>query len=107
MKKNYRERSLLDFQKEFSTEEACIQHLIAMRWPEGFVCPRCGHNEAWALRTRKVFDCKRCRAETRLMAGTIFEKTRTPLIKWYWLIYHMALDKVGVSVAEWKTGARM
>jgi transposase-like protein len=96
----YRERSLLEFQKEFSTEEACEQHLRQMRWPDGFHCPKCGNREAWFIRTRKIFDCKGCRAKISLTTGTIFHKTRVPLAKWYWLIYHMAMDKVGVSISE-------
>jgi hypothetical protein len=71
-----------------------------MRWPEGFICPHCGHPEAWYIRTRQLLDCKGCRSKVSLTAGTIFHKTRTPLVKWYWLLYRMALDKVGVSVAE-------
>ena len=100
MTKRYREWSLLEFQKEFSTEEACARHLREMRWPDGFKCPRCGHHEAWFISTRKILDCKGCRAKISLIAGTIFYKTRTPLVKWYWLIYHMAMDKVGVSISE-------
>jgi hypothetical protein len=100
MAKRYTERSLLNFQKEFSDEEACVQHLRKIRWPEGFECPRCGHRDAWFVSTRKILDCKSCRAKVSLTAGTIFHKTRTPLLKWYWLIYHMAMDKVGVSIAE-------
>ena len=100
MPKKYRERSLLEFQKEFSTEGACAQHLREMRWVDNFKCPRCGHIEAWFIRTRNILDCKSCRAKISLTAGTIFHKTRTPLVKWYWLIYHMAMDKVGVSISE-------
>lgn len=100
MTKRYTERSLLEFQKEFSTEDACVEHLKKIRWPNGFQCPKCGHNNAWFIRTRKIFDCKGCRAKISVTAGTIFNKTRTPLIKWYWLIYHMAMDKVGVSISE-------
>jgi hypothetical protein len=100
MARRYTERSLLDFQKEFSAEEACVQHLREIRWPEGFQCPRCGHRDAWFVSTRNILDCKSCRAKISLTAGTIFHKTRTPLLKWYWLIYHMAMDKVGVSIAE-------
>ncbi len=98
--KKYKERSLVEYQKEFSTEEACIQHLRKMRWPDGFRCPRCGHGKAWFIRTRNILDCKQCRAKISLTAGTIFHKTRTPLIKWYWLIYHMAMDKTGISISE-------
>jgi transposase-like protein len=100
MAKKYRERSLLEFQREFSTEEACVQHLREMRWPNGFRCSRCNHTEAWFIRTRNIFDCKSCRAKISLTTGTIFHKTRTPLLKWYWLIYHMAMAKVGVSISE-------
>ena len=100
MAKRYTERSLLEFQKGFSTEEDCAQHLREMRWPDGFRCPRCGHAEAWFISTRNILDCKSCRAKISLTAGTIFHKTRTPLVKWYWLVYHMAMDKVGVSISE-------
>lgn len=100
MAKKYRERGLLEFQREFSTEEACVQHLREMRWPNGFRCSRCNHTEAWFIRTRNVLDCKSCRAKISLTTGTIFHKTRTPLVKWYWLIYHMAMAKVGVSISE-------
>lgn len=100
MPNKYTELSLLEFQREFSTEEACADHLRKLRWPDGFKCPKCGSGEAWFIRTRNILDCKGCRAKVSLTAGTVFHKTRTPLIKWYWLIYHMAMDKVGVSIAE-------
>jgi len=100
MARRYEERSLLGFQKAFADDEACLEHLRRIRWPEGFVCPRCGHGKAWFIRTRRVMDCKKCRAKTSVTAGTIFHKTRTPLLKWYWLIYRMATNKVGTSVAE-------
>ena len=44
--------------------------------------------------------CRACRYEASLTAGTIFHKTRTPLFKWFWLIYRMATSKTGVSIAE-------
>ena len=100
MSKRYVERSLIGFQREFSTEEACVRHLHEIRWPDGFKCPRCGNASAWFIQTRSILDCKACRAKISLTAGTIFHRTRTPLVKWYWLIYHMAMDKVGVSISE-------
>lgn len=100
MAKNYQERSLLGFQKEFSTDQACARHLMSLRWPDGFMCPRCGNHDHWLISTRNLLTCKGCRHQTSLTAGTIFHKTRTPLVKWYWLIYHMAMAKVGVSVAQ-------
>jgi hypothetical protein len=92
--------SLLRFQREFAKEEACLLHLFRMRWPKGFNCPKCGHSKAWIIHTRNVLDCKSCRAKISVTAGTIFHKTHVPLVKWYWLIYHMAMDKTGVSISE-------
>lgn len=97
---NYVERSLIQFQKEFPDDDTCIKHLVNQRWPNGFICPKCGHNGAWFLSKRRLFDCRNCRHQTSVTAGTIFHKTRVPLLKWYWLIYHMAMNKVGVSVFE-------
>lgn len=100
MAKKYAEYSLIVFQKTFFSDEVCEQHLVEQRWKSGFICPQCGHNEAWYLKNRKLFDCKNCRFQTSLTAGTIFHGTRISLVKWYWLLYHMAMDKVGVSIAE-------
>ena len=100
MPKKYKKRSLIEFQNEFPDNEACAKHIAAQRWPNGFVCSRCGSKEAWYLSNRNLFDCKACRFQTSIIAGTIFHGTRTPLVKWYWMIYHMAMDKVGVSIAE-------
>jgi transposase-like protein len=96
----YQSRTLISFQKEFPDDESCLQHLALQKWRNGFICPRCGHKAAWTLPERGLFDCKKCRYQSSVTAGTIFHKTRVPLLKWYWLIYHMAMDKVGVSVAE-------
>lgn len=100
MPKKYKEYSLIEFQKAFSDNEACENHIAEQRWQNGFVCPQCGHDEAWYLTNRKIFDCKSCRFQTSLTAGTIFHGTKIPLVKWYWLLYHMAMDKVGVSISE-------
>jgi len=96
----YEEMTLLQFQREFRTEKECQEWLFSTRWPEGFLCPRCGQNEYTLLATRHIYMCKTCRYQASLTAGTIFQKTKTPLIKWFWLIYRMATSKTGVSIAE-------
>ncbi len=94
---SYTELSLLEFQRRFSTEEACQEALEQARWPEGFVCPRCGHGRASRIRTRRLLQCARCRYQASLTAGTILHKTRTPLVKWFWAIWMVAQDKGGTS----------
>jgi hypothetical protein len=77
MQGRYKIRSLLDFQKTFNTEEACLEHLAEQRWTLGFTCPRCNHDKCWFLVKRGLFDCKRCRYQSSITACTIFHKTRT------------------------------
>ena len=96
----YTERNLISFQQSFPDSVTCAKHLAQQRWDDGYECPRCKHGEGWFLTRRQLFVCKKCRTQTSVTAGTIFHGTRVPLLKWYWLIYHMAMDKVGVSIAE-------
>lgn len=90
--------SLIEFQQKFATEEACQQHLFRIRWPSGYRCPRCGHDKASFHSTRHLYQCKACKYQASLTAGTIFHKTRTPLKKWFWMIFLMGRQKSGVSM---------
>ena len=94
---SYTELSLLEFQHRFSTEQACQDALEQARWPVGFVCPRCGHNKASRIRTRRLLQCSACHHQTSLTAGTVLHKTRTPLVKWFWAIWLVSQDKGGIS----------
>lgn len=95
--------TLVDFQKRFDTEEACLQYLGGLRWPNGFRCPNCGHDDGYALAARRLMQCAVCRHQTSVTAGTIFHKTRTPLVKWFWIIYMMSQDKGGASALRMAT----
>ena len=87
---------MLEFEQRFSTEEACIEYLLKLRWPEGFRCPRCGHPEAWHIR-RGLYKCARCRFETSVTAGTMFQDTRKPLQLWFRAIWHLTNQKYGAN----------
>jgi len=89
---------LLEFQKRFSSEEKCLKHLFALRWPEGYVCPRCGCERSSLHTTRGLYQCSACKYQVSVIAGTIFHKTRTPLVKWFWMIFMMSRQKSGVSM---------
>ncbi len=90
--------SLMQFQKKFGTEKACQKHLFRLRWPEGFRCPRCQHDQAYFQRSRNLYHCKACGYQASLTAGTVFHKTRTPLHKWFWMIWLMGRQKSGISM---------
>lgn len=92
--------TLLDFQKRFPDDEACIEYLEKLRWPNTFICPNCGHDDGYRLAHRRLMQCASCRHQTSATAGTIFHKTRTPLLIWFWMVYLMAQDKGGVSMLK-------
>jgi transposase-like protein len=89
--------SFMEFQKRFTSEEACYQYLFVMRWPEGFCCPRCGQKEYYLVSKRRLYQCKSCNYQASLTAGTVFHKTHTSLQKWFWAIFLVATDKRGYS----------
>src|SRR3954462_10605851 len=92
--------SEIEFRERFGTEEACRKTLFAMRWREGLACPACGNGGFCALKTRKLFQCNRCKKQVRLTAGTVFQDTKLPLTAWFVAIYHLAQGKNGISSIE-------
>src|SRR6059058_1508727 len=71
-----------------------------MRWREGLTCPACGHRGFCQLRTRKVFQCNRCKRQLSLTAGTVFQDTKLPLTAWFAATYHLTRAKNGISSIE-------
>src|SRR3954454_15710591 len=88
------------FRERFGTEEACRTALFEMRWREGLACPACGGRSFCELRTRKVFQCNRCKKQLSLTAGTVFQDTKLPLTVWFAAIYHLTQSKGGISSIE-------
>jgi transposase-like protein len=89
--------TLREFQASFATEEACRKYLAACRWPDGFLCPRCGAQKTYELGKLRRWQCAGCRYQASLTAGTILHNTKTPLTIWFWAAYLMTTDKRGVS----------
>ena len=67
------------------TEEECKFALFRAKWPNGFRCPRCNHNECYTITTRNLplYECTMCRAQPSLISGTVMQGTRTPLCSWF------------------------
>jgi len=88
-------RNLRELDARFATEDACRDYLAALRWPDGFRCPRCGGSKAW--RTGGLLRCAACQYKSSLTAGTIFEGTRKPLMVWFRAIWWVVSQKNGAS----------
>ncbi len=93
---NYSEISFCDwqsFQDHIAKEEDCIGLLAQARWPNGYCCPRCDHNQAYVIQTRRLplYQCIGCRHQTSLAVGTIMENSRIPVSKWLFTLYLVSL----------------
>lgn len=89
-------RSLANLEARFSTAAACLEYLVTLRWPHGFVCPQCGGTQAWPT-ARGLWHCRQCRTQTSVTAGTLFHRTRLPLPLWFRAIWHITSQKYGAN----------
>jgi transposase-like protein len=89
-------RSTGEFGAWFRTDADCLDYLEWLRWPDGFVCPACGQPGGWRM-ADGTFRCGGCKARRSPTAGTIFDKTRTPLTVWFSAAWLFATQKDGVS----------
>ena len=94
-------RSMGEFQAWFSTDADCLDYLRWLRWPDGFVCSECDHAGAWELADSR-FECPECGERTSVTAGTIFDRTRTPLTVWFAACWLFATEKEGISALSLK-----
>ncbi len=92
---NYPE-TIFEFEERFRTEELCREYLTQIRWPEGFICTRCGHKKAWHMK-RGLYRCQNCDYQVSITAGTIFQDTRKPLRLWFYAMWYITNQKNGVS----------
>lgn len=91
-------RTILELERRFQTDEACREYLFQLRWPGGFVCPRCQETPVWqASRGRLI--CRACRHQTSVTAGTIFHDTRKPLTLWFRAIWQVTSQRNGASAS--------
>jgi hypothetical protein len=69
--------------QQLGDERRCADFLIQLRWPAGFICPTCGNRRAALLASRAdTFECRDCRRQTSITAGTIMQDTKLTLRKW-------------------------
>lgn len=97
-------RSLPEFRGLFPDEAACAAYLERARWSSGFICPRCGtFGEPYRISTRPgVLRCRKCRCDTSLTAGTVMERTHTPLSVWFWAAYLVTSQTPGLSAVQFQ-----
>jgi len=94
-------RSLAEFESWFSSEEACRDYLYGLRWPNGFLCPRCNSLKAWPIGAT-LYECATCHYQLSVTAGTIFQDSHKPLRTWFRAIWWVTGQKNGASALNLK-----
>ena len=92
--------SFKEFRERFQTEESCETYLFQQRWPDGFVCPKCGGTGCYQLSRRREYVCQHCHRQSSVTAGTVLHRTHLPLTVWFWAIYLVVRDKRGISAVQ-------
>jgi len=85
-----------DFIDMFPSEDACLEYLSIVRWPDGYKCLRCGSAD-YGKKSRGRFSCRRCGYEASALVGTLFQNTRKPLRLWFQAMWYVVNQKNGVS----------
>ena len=89
--------NMAELASRFGTEEACERHMLSLRWPGGFECPRCGHRSYARVSGRREFCCSSCRWQFSATSGTCIAHTKLPLTRWFRAAYMVCADPRGAS----------
>jgi Transposase zinc-ribbon domain len=85
-----------EFSEKFPTEEACKSYLVALRWPDGVCCPRCGNPKVYKLSSQeRQWQCEECSQDGYRfshLVGTFFKNTNKPLSTWFRIIQLIAKE---------------
>lgn len=93
--------SVQDFFKRFSTDDACLDHLMQIRYGSALDCPKCGkYGNFSRIKSIPAYGCAWCGHHIHPMAGTPFESSRTPLQKWFYAMYLFTSSRHGVPAKE-------
>lgn len=94
--------TISQFLARFSNDDACLEEIKNIRWPDGLIpCGKCGKDtKHYKLKGRTAYSCEFCRSQVFPLAGTIFDKSTTPLKLWFYAMYLMAQTRAGISAKQ-------
>jgi transposase-like protein len=93
--------TLRQFQDRFPTEEACLDHLFQVRYGSDFNCPKCDRPAKYSrVKARRSYQCNWCAHQLYPTAGTPFDRTRTSLRDWFFVMFQFCASRNGVAAKE-------
>lgn len=96
----YTPRTLQEAIVYYANEDNALAFMVAMRWPDGVTCPRCGSKEHTFLSARRIWKCKGCKKQFSVKLGTIFEDSPLKLSTWLPAVWMITNAKNGISSLE-------
>lgn len=100
MEAKFKSLSLFDFQKKFPDDDACFKYLVNLKWPNGFICPKCGHDKYCKGMKKHDRQCTKCRISFSPTMDTLFHQVKFPLLKAFYIVYYVSTSKKGISSTE-------
>jgi len=93
--------TLREFLAQFPTEESCLDHLFQVRYGKDFNCPKCSRPAKYSrVKSRRAYQCNWCAHQVYPTAGTPFDRTRTPLRDWFFVMFQFTASRNGVAAKE-------
>ena len=91
-----------NFNLEFPDDDACLDYIMDARFSGNIaMCETCGvERKHYRIAGRKVYSCDHCGTQISPLAGTIFEKSSTPLRLWFHAMFQMGSTKCGISAKQ-------
>lgn len=90
----------IEFNKRFSSNDACYNYLINWKWGKGFHCSRCGCTQSNKGRTYYYRRCFRCGYDESVTANTVFHGMKMPILKAFHMAFRLSAKKKGMSTTE-------
>jgi transposase-like protein len=88
---------LIEFEKEFQTEDQCRAYIIKLKYKAGvYTCPLCGSKKSYPVKDN-FYECARCGHQESILSGTLFQDTHKPLRLWFRAIWYITSQKNGTS----------
>jgi len=86
-----------EFLSQFKSDEDCWNYIFELRWPNGFICPKCKKQSKYWITEHKLIHCSSCGHQASVTGGTIFHGTRKPLLLWFHIMWWVVAQKTGAS----------
>lgn len=86
-----------EFLSQFKSDEDCWNYIFELRWPNGFICPKCNKQSKYWITEHKLIHCSSCGHQASVTGGTIFHGTRKPLLLWFHIMWWVVAQKTGTS----------